>query len=578
MRLAHALRLITESEQRPGSALRVYLVTGFESLHLKTFLHAHLTEQAVDRPVEVLSGLFDDFEGNLRRAAACSQTVVVILIEWADLDPRLGFRHATKWSSEVTDDIVNNVTGTLKRIEQAIVTGIGRDEPTVVMSPSLPLAPPFDTNNQQLVAVAQELYTGVDQLLSRLTDTGGIKVIHGGHGITMPGNSRLDLRTTFATGFPYQMTYAQELGRNLAQAIYPPAPLRGLITDLDNTMWRGIAGEDGPEAVSWQVDDRGAAHGLYQTLLQYLSENGVLVAIASRNSIETVQRVFNRKDIRFDLERAYPIESHWGNKTESVTRILDGWNIAPEHVLFIDDSQLEIESLLAAFPTLQCATFPAGDDEAIYQLVQSTYRRFQLGEKTLEDSFRMDSIRTGSDFKKQMQNAIDTQDDFLASTEPHIVVDTKVTADMARPFDLVNKTNQFNLNGVRYDASTWRSLHERADTFIWAIDYQDKFGPLGIISILGGTIQGDDCVLDLWVLSCRAFGRRIEFATLLALFQQTSVLRIRLDYRRTERNEPTRETITRLLETDIDSAGALLLTKAQFEKRCPPLHHVIESP
>ena len=167
MRLAHALRLITESEQRPGSALRVYLVTGFESLHLKTFLHAHLTEQAVDRPVEVLSGLFDDFEGNLRRAAACSQTVVVILIEWADLDPRLGFRHATKWSSEVTDDIVNNVTGTLKRIEQAIVTGIGRDEPTVVMSPSLPLAPPFDTNNQQLVAVAQELYTGVDQLLSQ---------------------------------------------------------------------------------------------------------------------------------------------------------------------------------------------------------------------------------------------------------------------------------------------------------------------------------------------------------------------------------------------------------------------------
>ena len=167
---------------------------------------------------------------------------------------------------------------------------------------------------------------------------------------------------------------------------------------------------------------------------------------------------------------------------------------------------------------------------------------------------------------------------FWASTEPHIVVDTKVTADMARPFDLVNKTNQFNLNGVRYDASTWRSLHERADTFIWAIDYQDKFGPLGIISILGGTIQGDDCVLDLWVLSCRAFGRRIEFATLLALFQQTSVLRIRLDYRRTERNEPTRETITRLLETDIDSAGALLLTKAQFEKRCPPLHHVIESP
>ena len=55
--------------------------------------------------------------------------------------------------------------------------------------------------------------------------------------------------------------------------------------------------------------------------------------------------------------------------------------------LFIDDSQLEIESLLAAFPTLQCATFPAGDDEAIYQLVQSTYRRFQLGEKTLEELF-----------------------------------------------------------------------------------------------------------------------------------------------------------------------------------------------
>ena len=60
-------------------------------------------------------------------------------------------------------------------------------------------------------------------------------------------------------------------------------PKKGLITDLDDTLWAGILGEIGVEGISWDMANRAHVHGLYQQFLSSLASAGVLLAVASKN-------------------------------------------------------------------------------------------------------------------------------------------------------------------------------------------------------------------------------------------------------------------------------------------------------
>ena len=62
-----------------------------------------------------------------------------------------------------------------------------------------------------------------------------------------PAAERLDLKSDLYTGLPYTMQHADELAAQLALALVPPAPKKGIISDLDDTLWSGIVGEVGPE-------------------------------------------------------------------------------------------------------------------------------------------------------------------------------------------------------------------------------------------------------------------------------------------------------------------------------------------
>ena len=80
------------------------------------------------------------------------------------------------------------------------------------------------------------------------------------------------------------------------------------------------------------------------------------------------------------------------------------------------------------------------------------------------------------------------------------------------------------------------------------------------------------CV-DTWVLSCRAFGRRIEHHCINVLFEKFGARNIRFAYESTERNQPITRCLTDLLET-APKSGAVLSASA-FQVRCPKLLHRI---
>jgi len=67
------------------------------------------------------------------------------------------------------------------------------------------------------------------------------------------------------------------------------APRKVLCTDLDNTLWGGILGEDGPESIATGSAFPGNCYLEYQKYLKQLSSRGILLAIVSKNNEADVQ-------------------------------------------------------------------------------------------------------------------------------------------------------------------------------------------------------------------------------------------------------------------------------------------------
>ncbi len=143
-----------------------------------------------------------------------------------------------------------------------------------------------------------------------------------------------------------------------------------------------------------------------------------------------------------------------------------------------------------------------------------------------------------------------------------------------RVLELVNKTNQFNLNGKRYTQADWHKLVSDENAVLAAVSYQDKFGPLGTIAAVAGKLDGAKTLaIEAWVMSCRAFARRIEHQTLKMLFDTTGASEIEFRFTPTAKNGPLREFFATFLGDEPQSD--FRLTRQQFEAKCPPLYHEV---
>ena len=114
----------------------------------------------------------------------------------------------------------------------------------------------------------------------------------------------------------------------------------------------------------------------------------------------------------------------------------------------------------------------------------------------------------------------DMAEHFLAAAEASIAWSSIPPATDRRVVELVNKTNQFNLNGIRYTEAEWRQGLQDPGSFVAVVSYRDKFGPVGQNCRLArGASGGGRIRIDSWVMSCRAFSSCIEYQCLSQLFQ-----------------------------------------------------------
>lgn len=569
MTLREALR--AASQPAGGLPYPVHLCCGFEPLHLSTYLKAHLAVRlrgaadADSRPVEIRPGLFGDLAGNLTRAlAAGAAEPIAAVVEWADLDPRLGLREGYTPTPADEASMLSGAAARLAALEQAIAAAPGRR--IVLALPAAPL-PPW------LTGLTGQLSTFQLQLQQLTASFAAACALAGVRVAQPPPGPAYDLRGHLHSGFPYPLPYTDALAETLAALLLPPAPAKGLITDLDNTLWAGIAGDDGPANLHWSLESHTRHHGIYQQFLAGLAAQGVLIAVASKNDPAPVEETFARPDILLPAAAVFPMEVHWGPKSESIRRIAQAWNIGLDSILFVDDSALELAEVRQALPEVECYAFPSTGPAAVLELIETLRRRFAREHATGEDRLRAASLRNAAALSAGTAAGA-SPEDLLAGLNARITVSFARDPFDPRSLELLNKTNQFNINGHRWEESRFRAFLQEPGALLAVVSYEDRFGPLGKIAVAAGRLDGLTLRLESWVMSCRAFSRRIEYGTLQALFTHTGARDIELAWRATPRNGPTRDSLAPLCG-ELPAEGAVSISLDGFSAAAPMLHATI---
>ncbi|MFE5031767.1 SDR family NAD(P)-dependent oxidoreductase [Streptomyces sp. NPDC056683] len=360
-----------------------------------------------------------------------------------------------------------------------------------------------------------------------------------------PGGERFDERTERLAHLPFtppfQAAVALRLGE-VVRAVLRPAP-KVIAVDGDETLWGGVAGEIGPEA----VDLSGPRALLARRLLQW-RETGALLALVSNNDEVTVRAVLERPDSLLRAEHFSVLSAAWGPKPGRLAEAARTLGLGLDSFLFLDDNPAEIAKARSALPQMLSVTCPSADG-----LEEFLGRLWPLvpAAATAEDALRArfyaqererETVREAAGFEQ-----------FLAQLELEVDVRALSEADVQRAEQLVRRTNQFALHSRSADGGDVARWRERGE--VWTAAARDRFGDYGQIALLALCADRDQLEVMGWLMSCRALGRGVEERLLQWLADRAEELgctKVRLTAERTERNVPARRLVAALGGGDQD--------------------------
>jgi FkbH-like protein len=462
---------------------------------------------------------------------------IVVWVEWSDLDPRLGLRSEMALSQLALNDIVHEARESAERIGSRL-SQIGAR--AVLVPPTLSLPPFFPTRPEQASSWQCALRSIAAQLCVTMTEF-GVSVVDVDALTVAPGERR-SARNEVRFGFPFTERHAKDVAAIVATLISPPVRRKGLVLDLDGTLWKGIVGDDGAEAISWNLNQEAIGHALLQRASNLLGDCGVLLGVVSKNEPDTAEAGLARKDLIVSRESLWPVVAGWHQKSAGVLEIARAWNIGADAIVMLDDSALELAEVAAAIHGIQTLQFDGNDPEAILHILTRLRELFGSARTTEEDRLRSKSIRASSDVSKVDVSDTERYEAFLAGLHPELIVRRLAQSTRDRATELVNKTNQFNLTGSRVGPENENEFFGNGE--VWLFEYADRLSRLGVIGLLRLEESEENLVVTHWVLSCRAFARRVEHAMMAFLGERAGERLVRLPFTPSAKNAP----LSRFLE------------------------------
>jgi FkbH-like protein len=296
------------------------------------------------------------------------------------------------------------------------------------------------------------------------------------------------------------------------------AALRGLskkclVLDLDNTLWGGVIGDDGVDGiVLGEGSATGEAHVALQHYAKQLKERGIILAVCSKNDTKIADAAF-RDHPEMVLRRAdiAAFQANWDDKAQNLRAIAARLNIGVDSLVFVDDNPIERARVRQSLPMVAVPEMP--DDAAHYVRCLADAGYFEAVGFTADDRNRAEQYAANTE-RAALLGSAESMGEFLRGLKMTAVYGPFTTVDHARVVQLINKTNQFNTTTRRYASEEITQIVNEPDAVTLQFRLLDRVGDNGLVStmILRPAAANHE-VLDIenWVMSCRVFGRELEF-------------------------------------------------------------------
>jgi FkbH-like protein len=307
-----------------------------------------------------------------------------------------------------------------------------------------------------------------------------------------------------------------------------PPKVKCLVWDLDNTLWRGVLVEDGVEGVVLNTDA--------VALIRELDRRGIINSIASKNDAELAFRALEH----FGLRELFVFPKiSWGPKSEAIRSIIAEMDVGADTFAFIDDQPFERGEVAQLLPEVQ--VFADTDMGAILQ-----HPRFDVP-VTAESGRRREMYQTEEKRAAAREESALDYATFLRSCGITLTVRRLDGRNLARMYELSQRTNQLNFSGLRYTQAELEALMAARPEDAFVLSCEDRFGDYGAIGFC--VLSQGRPQMESFFMSCRVQRKRVEnafFQLLAAELVARGAERFEVRYKPTAKNRASAQMLTDL--------------------------------
>lgn len=293
---------------------------------------------------------------------------------------------------------------------------------------------------------------------------------------------------------------ARELGAQISSLTSPV--LKGLVVDLDQTLYQGVLGEDGPEKLVPYTD--------VQRYLKKLSQQGFLICIASKNNADDVRKMFAvRQDFPLHWSDFAGYAIGWDSKVDGILSIAHQLNVGLDSLLFIDDNPGELLEVQLALPQVRTL---AADAPRTTRNGLRWFPGLQKHYETYEDTVRRQDIQANQQ-RELLKKAV-SREEYLEQLGITLFVEVNPAHHRVRMYELFHKTNQYVFSFLRPDTVCMEEYLASPLRSLVTVSMADKLSQSGLIALAAVRLETEGLHagwhVDEIVISCRALGRGID--------------------------------------------------------------------
>ena len=281
-------------------------------------------------------------------------------------------------------------------------------------------------------------------------------------------DSYKDLRAKKITGTELSrqalVQISRELGLKYLPSLLKPA-IKAIVTDFDNTLYKGVLGEDGINGV-----ELSEGHIRLQSIMKDYADNGIFLCAVSKNEQEDVEKLLHdRKDFPLNAGDFTRISASWNSKADSIVELSKFMNIGTDSILFIDDNIGELLSVFSSIPCIHIVQAKEDPMETVRAL--ENYPCLCMRKKSSFINRKIDVIANEERRRLILENS---KEDYIKKLGVRLMFEVDNPKQIQRISELANKTNQFIFSYRRYSVTQVSEIIESSSRCVVTVSLEDN--------------------------------------------------------------------------------------------------------